>query len=601
MGKDHLARKLAVLLHADVVASTSLVQKNETLAHERIQDTFRRFSETIGNYTGVALEIRGDALVAEFARASDAVSASLAFQAFNTTHNEQLSDDFRPVLRIGIAMGEVVVADNTVTGEGIVLAQRLEQLAEPEGVVVQGSVSETVPTRLPFEFENLGEQMLKGFDQPIRAFVARLKSGEHVPVSDSNGLTQEFGAKDAHLRPPLELPDKPSIAVLPFDNMSGDPEQEYFADGMAEDIITALSRSPWLFIIARNTAFTYKGIKVDAKRVAKELGVRYLLEGSIRKAGNRIRVTAQLIDGASGGHVWSERYDRVLADIFDLQDEITQNVVASIQTQVHLTAGEPILRGRRPNLTVWELTMRAWKQLYDFTPESYATAKALLEKAISLDSQSAEAHLVLSLIYHHETHMGFASGCQATQIKAHELALRAIRLDDKNEYAHWALGISCWAVNDLKGSIAALERAVELNPNCSLAYGSLGTAMSLAGRIDDAIAYSEIAIRSNPRDPSIFFRFSVIGLAHYLAERFDQAIVWADKAVQRMPTWYFGHFILVASYVRLDRMADARAIVETCSAAIPEISASQLNRMPIKDNMEMERFRDCLIKAGFPV
>ena len=593
-------RKLVVLLHADVVGSTSLVQKNETLAHERIQDTFRRFSETIGNHAGVALEIRGDALVAEFARASDAVSASLAFQALNTTHNEQLSDDFQPVLRIGIAMGEVVVADNTVTGEGIVLAQRLEQLAEPGGVVVQGSVSETVPTRLPFEFDGLGEQMLKGFDQPIRAFVVRLKSGEPIPDSDSIGLIPESGTSDAHQRPPLELPDKPSIAVLPFDNMSGDPEQEYFADGMAEDIITALSRSPWLFIIARNTTFTYKGIKVDAKRVAKDLGVRYLLEGSIRKAGNRIRVTAQLIDGTSGGHVWSERYDRVLDDIFDLQDEITQNVVASIQTQVHLTAGEPLTRNKRPNLTVWELTMRAWKLLYDFTPESYATAKPLLEKAISLDSQSSEAHLVLSLIYHHEMHMGFASGCRATQIKAHELALRATRLDGKNEYAHWALGISCWGVNDLKGSIAALERAVELNPNCSLAYGSLGTAMSFAGRIEEAIAYSEIAIRSNPRDPSIFFRFTVIGLAHYLADQFDQAIEWADKAVQRMPTWYFGHFILAASYVRLDRMVDARAIVETCSAAIPEISASQLNRMPIKDNVEMERFRDCLIKAGLP-
>ena len=394
--------------------------------------------------------------------------------------------------------------------------------------------------------------------------------------------------------------DKPSIAVLPFDNMSGDPEQEYFADGMAEDITTALSRSPWLFIIARNTTFTYKGAKIDAKKVAKELGVRYLLEGSVRKAGNRIRVTAQLIDGTSGGHVWSERYDRVVDDIFDLQDEITQNVVASIQTQVHLTSSKPEPRSKHPNLTVWELTMRAWKLLYDFTPESYAMAKPLLEKAINLDPQSAEAHLVLSLIYHHETHMGFTTGGPATQIKAHELALRATRLDDKNEYAHWALGISCWGVGDLKGSIAALERAVELNPNCSLAYGSLGTAMSLAGRIDEAITCSEIAIRSNPRDPSIFFRFTVIGLAHYLAGRFDQAIEWADKAVQRMPTWDFGHFVLAASHVRLDRMAEARTIVEACCAAIPDISIAQLSRMPLKDNAEEERFRDCLLKAGVP-
>jgi adenylate cyclase len=207
-------------------------------------------------------------------------------------------------------------------------------------------------------------------------------------------------------------PDKPSIAVMPFDNMSGDLEQEYFADGMAEDIITALSHSPWLFIIARNSTFTYKGIKVDAKQVANELGVKYLLEGSVRKAGNRIRVTAQLIDGTSGGHVWSEQYDRVLADIFDLQDEITQNVVASIQTQVHLTSSDPVWRNKQPNLTVWELTMRAWKLLYDFTPESYITAKALLEKAINLDPESAPAYSVLSLIYHHEAFMGFANDTQ---------------------------------------------------------------------------------------------------------------------------------------------------------------------------------------------
>ncbi len=220
-----LVRKLAVLLHADIVGSTSLVQNNETIAHERIQDAFHRLSATISNYEGIAHEIRGDALVAEFARASDAVTASLAFQATNTTHNEQLSDDIRPTLRIGIAMGEVVVADSTVTGEGIVLAQRLEQLAGPGGVVVQGSVSETVPTRMPFEFENLGEQSLKGFNLPVRAFAVQLKSGERIPDLESSVVIPEFGTVNAEERPPLELPDKPSIAVLPFTNMSADPEQ----------------------------------------------------------------------------------------------------------------------------------------------------------------------------------------------------------------------------------------------------------------------------------------------------------------------------------------------------------------------------------------
>ena len=250
MEKDHLSRKLAVLLHADVVGSTSLVQKNETLAHERIQDTFRRFSETISSYGGVALEIRGDALVAEFARASDAVSASLAFQATNATHNEQLSDDLKPVLRIGIAMGEVVIADNTVTGEGVVLAQRLEQLAEQGGICIQGAAYWTLPKRLPFEYQNLGEQQLKGFDDPVSVYAVSLKPGNAIPDPRSKNPSE--------ISIPA-IPEKPSIAVLPFTNMSGDTEQEYFSDGITEDITTALSHFSGLFVIARNSSFTYKG------------------------------------------------------------------------------------------------------------------------------------------------------------------------------------------------------------------------------------------------------------------------------------------------------------------------------------------------------
>jgi tetratricopeptide (TPR) repeat protein len=346
--------------------------------------------------------------------------------------------------------------------------------------------------------------------------------------------------------------------------------------------------------------FTYKGETVAVKRVAHELGVRYVLEGSVRRAGNRIRVTAQLIDGTTGGHVWSERYDGELADIFDLQDEITRNVVASIQTQVHLTASEPAGKSKRPDLTVWELTMRGWQLLYDFSPESFRTAQTLLEEAIAHDPNSAEAHLVLALIYHHNAIMGFVNDCQTTLTTARKLALRATRLDAQNEYAHWALGISCWGLARHEEMIVALERAVELNPNCSVAYGSLGTALCLVGRIDEAIANQEIAIRSNPRDPSIFFRFTGISLAHFLAERYDAAIEWADKAVHRKPTWYLGHFLLVASHIQANRLVEAKAAVDRCREVLPGASVSQLDRMPLKDATDMERFRESLRKAGLP-
>ena len=395
-------------------------------------------------------------------------------------------------------------------------------------------------------------------------------------------------------------PDKPSIAVLAFENMSDDPGQEYFSDGISADIITALSRSPWLFIIARNTTFTYKGSNVDVRRVAEDLGVRFVLEGSVRRSGDKVRVTAQLIDGVTGGQVWSERYDGRLEDVFDLQDEITRNVVASIQTTVHLTTiEEPVERSTRPDLTVWELTMRAWHLLYDFTPKSFDTAKALLERALALDPESAEANMVLSLINHHFALMGYAADTRLAMEAAYALGRRAIHLDDRNEYAHWAFGISCWGLHKHDESIVALERAVELNPNCSLAYGSLGTAYGLVGRIDEAITHQQIAIRSNPRDPSIFFRFSGVALAHYLAGRYDTAIEWSERAINRMPRWFYAHFVLAASHIALDQPDLATEAVETCIAASPDVRIPDLDRYPLKDVEKMEQLRNRLRKAGF--
>jgi adenylate cyclase len=347
-------RKLAVLLHADVIGSTTLVQINETLAHERIQDTFRRFSQTISSYDGIAHEIRGDALVAEFARASDAVSASMAFQVANTTHNEQISDDIRPALRIGIAMGEVVVADNTVTGGGVVLAQRLEQLAEEGGTCIQGAAYETMPKRLPFDYKNLGEQHVKGFDEPARVYAVSLKPGGVIPEPQTM-FRPETSAPD--------LPEKPSIAVLPFNNMSSDAEQEYFSDGITEDIITELSRFRSLFVIARNSSFTYKGQSVDIRKVGHELGVRYVLEGSVRRAGESVRITAQLIEAQSGSHCWAERYDRKLDDIFAVQEEVSRTIAATLLGRVEQDRLELAKMSRPENLAAHDYLLRGKKHL----------------------------------------------------------------------------------------------------------------------------------------------------------------------------------------------------------------------------------------------
>jgi TolB-like protein/class 3 adenylate cyclase len=382
--KDHLSRKLAVILHADVVGSTVLVQKNEALAHERIQAAFHQFSGTIDAFGGITSELRGDALVAEFERASDAVGAAISFQAQNTSLNSALADEIQPALRIGISLGEVIVADSTITGVGVVLAQRLEQLAAPGGVVVQGSVSETVPTRLPFEFDNLGEQTLKGIDQPVRAFTATLQAGADLPVPETSSKkpANEFtpaAAADSSLPGTNE---KPSIAILPFNNMSGDAEQDYFADGIAEDITTALSRFHDLLVVARNSAFTYRGTAVDVRQVGKELDVQYVLEGSVRSASKRVRISAQLIEAQSGNHVWAERFDRPLEDVFEVQDEITALVASTVGRQISL-AEYRAARGRAvQDLDYRGLLHRAMWHMDRVTAEDCVNAREYAQQAI---------------------------------------------------------------------------------------------------------------------------------------------------------------------------------------------------------------------------
>ena len=425
------SRKLAVLLHADVVGSTSLVQLDETLAHQRIQDTFKRFSETITSHSGAAREIRGDALVAEFSMASNAVSAALAFQSSNAAHNEELPDQLRPVVRVGIAMGEVVVADNTVTGEGIVLAQRLEQLAEPGSVCIQDAAYQTIPKRLPFEYEDLGEHRLKGFEESVRVYVVRRDSHVTAPGSEAPAQREEAA---------FDLPDKPSIAVLPFTNMSGDPEQEYFSDGLTEDIITALSHWRSVPVIARNSSFTYKGQSVRVQKVAEELGVRYIVEGSVRKAGNRLRITVQLIDGESGHHAWAEKFDRQLDDVFEVQDEITNRIAATIVPELELYERRRSATKRTRDLSAWDYYLRGLDTFFDETCESTAASLKMFQSAVEADPEYCDAWARLGWAYAREVMFDCSEDRQSSLQKGFEAAHRAVALDDASALAHLSLG-----------------------------------------------------------------------------------------------------------------------------------------------------------------
>jgi TolB-like protein/class 3 adenylate cyclase/lipopolysaccharide biosynthesis regulator YciM len=601
MEQDHLTRKLAVILHADVVGSTLLVQQNETLAHERIQAAFHNFSDTIKTYGGIARELRGDALVAEFERASDAVPAALAFQVLNEEINSKLDDDIQPQLRIGISLGEVIIADNTITGAGVVLAQRLEQLADPGGVVVQGSVSETVPARMPFEFESLGEQMLKGFDQPVRAFAARLQPGKELPAPEIIATPQSAGPEG------LQVHDKPSIAVLPFTNMSDDPEQEYFSDGITEDITTALSYFTDLFVIARNSSFSYKGQSVEARQIARELGVRYLLEGSVRRLGNRIRINSQLINAITGGHIWAERFDGNLDDIFELQDEITRKIVASIAPQIELAEVDRS-RDTMPNsLSSYELSLKAKSQVYDALRAGNADR---LQQAIDtaydvlkVDSRNTHALWVL----------GIAQICQylyhwgSDPSEARDRALQAtgslIQADPSNADGHGLSGMVRIYRREFDQAIADFTRALSLNPNSAINLIFAAEGEALAGSTAMAREHAELALRLSPRDLDLWLgcAYLALTLSSFAEADFEEAIKWGHLSIQLHSKAPIRRALMVASCAYTGDFEQAVRHTEELKIFSPDfIPAILRGDMPLYKMPEHNKLLvDGLHKAGF--
>ena len=581
-------RKLAVLLHADVVGSTSLVQINETLAHERIQSLFRQFSETISKHDGIAHEIRGDALVAEFAKASDAVGAALAFQADNSVKNEHLTDEVRPLLRVGIAMGEVVVADNTVTGEGIVLAQRLEQLATPGGVCIQGAVYETLPKRLPFDCQSLGEKKLKGFEEPVRVYTVRPKNEEGLFVSAS------FKPENTRL---LELPVKPSIAVLPFNNMSNDAEQDFFADGIAEDIITELSKFRTLFVIARNSSFTFKNEKITIKEVGVKLGVRYVVEGSVRKAGNRVRITAQLIDATDDNHLWAERYDRDLEDIFAVQDEVTQAIVTAIEPHLATTERQRARRKPTENLDAWECYQRGlW---YMFGYDQTDQALHYFHRAIELDPEFGSAYAGIGYTRALKILLGNSENIEEDLKHGVGAAETALSIDQSDPFAHFAHGRILIFTGDHEKAISAFKRAISLNPNYALAHFGIAHGLWHAGRPTEAFPYHDEAIRLSPHDVILWAFLASKAIALVMAERLEDGISLSQEAQRNHDSTMFEYLGEVSGLGLLGKSNEAANALERMQQAQPNVSISYIKRViPMADSDAKDRFLRGLELAG---
>ena len=581
---DGVSRKLAVLLHADVVGSTTLVQVDESLAHQRIRDSFRHLSETISNHEGTTREIRGDALVAEFSRASDALGASIEFQAAHTDRNSKLTDEVRPEVRIGIAMGEVVIADNTITGGGVVLAQRLEQLAEPGGVCIQGAAYETVPKRFAIACEYLGERRLKGFDEPVRVYTVSRRS--------------EKGAPSHERAAPSSPADKPSVAVLPFTNMSGDPDQEYFSDGITEDIITELSKISGLFVIARHSSFTYKGKSATLSQIGRDLGVRYVLEGSVRKAGNRLRISAQLTDAASDHHVWAERYDRELEDVFAVQDDVARSVVDALAIALKPDEQERVGRPPTENIAAYDVYLRTRATPYPPTRENILTAQQAYKRIIDIDPAFVGGHAGAALTSALSVMFGHSDEPRVEAEEAVRTAQKALGIDRQFALGHSALGLAYLARRQNDEAVSAARRAIELQPSDGDAHAFFAMTLISAGRGEEAAEAAESALRLDPQFANGPY-LNILGMAKFVAREYGEAIGAFERNLERGgPIGVPALLCLAASYAAAERADKAQETIQKVLRFDPRFSIASPRAMVIFNSEVSERLIDFLRRAG---
>jgi adenylate cyclase len=585
------ARKLAVLLHADVFDSNALVQAHAALAHQRILSCFQYLAGVIQTYGGTVHEVRGDALVAEFEHASDAVGAALAFQSDQAGFTAMLEGQIRPLVRIGISIGEVMIADRTITGVGVVMAQRLEQLAEPGGVVIQGIAHETISRRLPFDYYSLGDLSINGFEQAVRAYRVRLHVAAEVPEPD---------ASPAH-RVLLALPDKPSIAVLPFANMNDDLKQEYFSNGISEDIITALSRMPWFFVISRNSSFIYKGQQVDIRSAAEELGVQYVLEGSVRKSGEHVRVTAQLIDAMTDEHLWAGKYDRELADVFALQDEVVDSIVGVVAPEFLNVEARHAQRADPNTLSAWDCVMRGRWHMWKLTREHLAQARILFQRATKLIPGGEYGASDLAFTHMLEAYYSWTVESDHSMQDMMYFAQTAVAADDHDAWAHTTLGLAKLFALKWNEALASINYAIALSPNFAPARGMKCLVLACMGDSKRAIASFNKAVRLSPYDSLTPMWLMGKFWAHWQAKRFKKAMETASEFVQLAPENLTARRQLAAACFISGNREDARRLMQEYLELEPDHTAVSIRGLLPARNLGMEElFIDALCKAGLP-
>ena len=581
----HLEHRLAAILAADVVGYSRLMAEDEADTLLRLKRHLSELIEpTIAAHHGRLFKMTGDGLLVQFASAIDALRCAVAWQIAMMDRDSDLSTDRRVQFRIGINLGDVIIDDADVLGDGVNVAARLEALAEPGGIMVSASLYEQVRGKLDTGFLDRGEQQLKNIPRPVRTYQVRL------------------GPALGRARTAPTLPDKPSIAVLPFQNMSGDPEQEYFADGVVEEIITALSRMRWLFVIARNSSFTYKGRAVDVKQVGRELGVRYLLEGSVRKAGSRVRITGQLIDSATGAHLWADRFEGGLEDIFDLQDQVTASVVGAIAPKLEQAEIERSRRKPTESLDAYDFYLRGMAAFNQWTPQANVEALSMFQRAIELDPQFASAYGFAVRCYSQRKANGWPSDRSRDAIEAATLAQRAIEFGKDDAVALALAGIGLvWVVGDSDHGASLIDRALALNPNWAWAWLFGGWAKMWLGEPEVAIERLARAMRLSPQDSQMFGMQAATAFAHFFAGRYLEAASWAERALREQSNYFLAVSIYAASCALAGRDDDARSAMASLRRLDPNLRVSNLNDVfPIRRSGDSARFAGALRKAGLP-
>jgi adenylate cyclase len=580
MTEGRAKRKLSAVLSADVKGYSRLMGQDETGTVDRLKEYRALMTDLIQQYRGRVVDSPGDNILSEFFSVVDATECAVKIQEELKNRNVELPKDRRMEFRIGINLGDVIEDEDRIYGDGVNIAARIESLAEGGGICISGSVFDQIEGKIPLNYDDLGEQSVKNIKKPVQVYRIYVESEESLMVEKE-----------------VKLPDEPSIAVLPFENMSGDPEQEYFSDGLTEEIITGLSKLPHLFVIARNSTFTYKGKAVKVQQVSREMGAKYILEGSVRSAGERVRITAQLVDGTTGQHLWADRYDRELKDIFAIQDEITMNIMIALQ--VKLTEGEQARSQAKytNNLEAYVKYLQAGEYLVKFSKEGNILAKQKYQESIALEPEYAPAYAGLAGTYLKEAWHGWSETPEQSGALAMQYAQKCVAVDESLSYAHAALGLIHLVLRQWDKAIEESEIAVSLSPNSADSVVMLAVTYKAVGRVEEALSMLEKAMRLNPMPPNWYLH--EFGTCYRLMGRYEEATAVLKRVLNRSPDYLNSRLNLIHTYVMSGEEEAARIEAVEVLKQSPDFSVARfLKHFPYKDQKILDGLKECWIKAG---